>query len=57
MNTEGELCYYNTNDNTFKDYYQYRPFTDANFEAVLMEDDNNLWLSSTHGLWNFTIKD
>lgn len=54
---EGELCYYNTNDNTFKDYYQYRPFMDANFKAVLMEDDNNLWLSSSHGLWNFTLKD
>ena len=57
VNSKGELSYYNTINQKFKEYKNYASFRDTNFHAVLMEDDHNLWLSSTHGLLNFNVKD
>lgn len=57
VNLQGELFYFNTIDQTFKEYKNYKSFKDATFQTVLMEDDNNLWLSSSHGLWHFNVKD
>lgn len=57
VNSEGELYYFNTIDYTFKEYKDYEPFKKIAFHAVLMENDNQLWLSSNHGLWNFNTED
>lgn len=57
VNSLGELFYYNTVNQVFKEYKNHKSFKNVTFQTVLREDDNNLWLSSTHGLWNFNIKD
>nr|WP_284046817.1 ATP-binding protein [Gelidibacter japonicus] len=57
LNFKGELSYFNTVDFSFIDYNEFDPLNDANFRALLLQDDNNLWLSSTQGIWNFNVKD
>ncbi|MEN8125822.1 MAG: ATP-binding protein [Bacteroidota bacterium] len=57
LNRKGDLFYFNTKNNTYKEYNNFEPFSDAIFKAVLMENDNSLWLSSTQGLWNFNVND
>ena len=57
VNYEGELFYFNTITHTFKEYKDYEPFKNSSFHSVLMENDHQLWLSSSHGILNFNVKD
>ena len=57
VTNDGKLCYLNTQDYHFTSYDEFEPFSDISFHAILRENDNSLWLSSNHGLWNFHVND
>lgn len=52
-----ELILFDTVDFSFKEYKNFEAFKEAGFLAVLLENNNNLWISSTKGIWNFTVND
>ncbi len=57
INSHGTLHVYNPKDYSFKTYKYFSAFEDINFKSILVEDKDNLWLSSTHGIFHFNVKD
>ncbi|MEN8187482.1 MAG: two-component regulator propeller domain-containing protein [Bacteroidota bacterium] len=57
INSHGILHSYNPMDYSHKSYRNFQKFEDINIKSVLVEDKNNLWLSSTNGIYHFNVKD
>ena len=57
LNSHGKLSTFNTLNYSHKTYKNFEPFNNANLRSILVEDKNNLWLSSSNGLFHFNVKD
>ncbi|NKI28453.1 response regulator [Arenibacter sp. 6A1] len=52
----GTLFQYNITNNTFINFEQLKNIPHQNFSAILMEDKDNIWLSSTGGISHLNLK-
>lgn len=57
INSHGNLSKYNPLNNSYQSYYDFEPLKNIDISAVLTEDKNNLWLSSSNGILNFNVED
>jgi len=53
----GVLSNFNINTKNYTSFDKYKSLTNTNLRAVLIENDHNLWLSSTNGLIHLNLKD
>ena len=54
---DGALSNFNINTKDFTSFDKYKSFKNTNLRAVLIENDQNLWLSSTNGLIHLNLQD
>ncbi|PCI34703.1 MAG: hypothetical protein COB60_05790 [Flavobacteriaceae bacterium] len=57
LDEQGHLVLFDTKDNSFKGFNNFVTLGETEFTAVLLEKNDNIWLSSTEGIWNFNTKD
>ncbi|WP_445736721.1 hybrid sensor histidine kinase/response regulator transcription factor [Mariniflexile sp.] len=50
-----DLNLFNSKTGKFKDFKDLFPNNELNFSAIIAQDENNLWLSSTNGIHHFDL--
>lgn len=51
----GKLIKYNLSDNTYKSFANKDHFKNINISSILIENPNNLWLSSSNGIHHYNL--
>ncbi len=54
---DGTLCNFDINTKTYTSLNSYKTFKNTNLRAVLIENNDNLWLSSSNGIIHLNLKD
>ncbi|GAA3553523.1 hybrid sensor histidine kinase/response regulator transcription factor [Snuella lapsa] len=57
VNGSGKLVKFNTKNYNYTMFEDLDALADKSLSAVIMEDNDNLWLSSTNGICHFNLKD
>lgn len=57
VSADGRLSKFDIENHRFQAIKMDDPANPPVFRAILMEDKDNLWLSSTNGIWHYNVKD
>ncbi|MBJ6367765.1 ATP-binding protein [Snuella sedimenti] len=57
VNGSGKLLKFNTEHHNYTSFKNMDVLADKSLSAVVMEDNDNLWLSTTNGICHFNVKD
>ncbi|MFV0566707.1 MAG: two-component regulator propeller domain-containing protein, partial [Flavobacteriaceae bacterium] len=57
VSSHGKLFRLNSDTNQYQSYQNFELFKDIDFKAVLAENKDNIWLSSSNGIVHFNVKD